>query len=209
MTSGTWPGWGARGVAGSGVGEDGGADRVRAEAVAGAVRGLFGGSGAVVGGVEGELVVGVGGGAEPVGAQGVAADAGALQAEGVQEDQGGGGEVGGVGGGFGQGAGPGGGGAVGVAEGEGEVVGGVGGVAQAGAEFLGEAEDGAAVLVGVEGVVFGEVVGGQVQGGGSGVTGRGSWPWARSASRRAGAAPRRRWRVAGGRSATSPMVVRP
>ena len=72
------------------VGEGGGSYGVLAVAVAGPVGGVFGCVGAVVGGVEGELVSGLDGGLQVVGAQGVGADPGALQGEGFQQAQGGG-----------------------------------------------------------------------------------------------------------------------
>ena len=71
----------------SGGSQRGGVYGASPEAAAGAVGGCFSGAGAGIGGVESELVGGPGCGPQVVGAEGVAADPGALQAEGCEDPE--------------------------------------------------------------------------------------------------------------------------
>lgn len=116
----------------------------------GAVGDGFDCEGFVVAGVEGELSGGFGRGLECVGAQGDAADTGALEAEGFVQGVGGARQEHGVVGGFGQGAAAAGGCLVGVADGAGQSLGDLVAGAQAGAEVVGQGEQGAPVLGGIE-----------------------------------------------------------
>ncbi len=116
----------------------------------------------------------------------------------------------GVRGGFGQRAGTGGGGAVGIADGEGESPGHLPLGPQPEPQPVGEGEQRAARRRTASSSSRSKRCSAPAERGGAvGVTGAGSIPRARSCSRRPAAAPRIRWRVAGGAAASRPTLSRP
>ena len=126
----------------------------------------------VVAGVERELPGGFRRGLHGVGAQGDAPHPGALQAKGCVRLIGGARQDHGVLGGLGQGPGSAGGGLVGVADGAGQCLRDLVAGAEAGAEVVGQGEQGAPVLSGVKFVAVEAVFGAEADRRGGGVDGR-------------------------------------
>jgi hypothetical protein len=193
------------------VSETGRDDGVSAEAGVETVDDRLQAQRVLAGAVQGDLLGGAGGVGELFGAEGEAADPGALQAECVEDGVGEGSQVLGVGGGLAQGAGALDPGAVGEGDVEGEGAGGLV-AAQPVAEGDGRVQQFGAQPVGVEGAVVQEALladADQQAGRPAGTTGRGSMPRARSCRVRPRRPPRMRCTVAGGVAARAPMVCRP